>query len=214
MTQSKTRFGLGDGDVAEVVHRHELSLFPIQQCGYAVEKRVKTASVDGSPWPSSLDECGLEGATGLDLIALLDEMRDARVEIALLSAALIDLAAADGIAGESTTGVPSRPSPLRRSSAVLLSACVVESQEVQELADLMVELGLVPHSHGSIECVAISATLPLLRDVTRFHEVGDDPLGRPLRDSHGIGDVTEPSGRVALQAQEHLGVAGEEVPVL
>lgn len=78
----------------------------------------------------------------------------------------------------------------------------------------MVDLRWVPHSHGPIQRVPVPAALPLSRDITSLNEIRDDPLGSSLRDPDRMSDITEPHGRTALQAQEHLGVAREKVPTL
>ena len=91
---------------------------------------------------------------------------------------------------------------------------VVEPQKIEERADLVVELGRMPHRGFSIDRIAIASTLTLSSDVPGLDEVGDDPLRSTLGDAHRIGDIAQSHGGTALQAQEDLRVAREKMPVL
>jgi hypothetical protein len=61
---------------------------------------------------------------------------------------------------------------------------------------------------------AVTSAFPLLGDISRFHEVRDDPLCGTFRDPHGVGDVPQPHRRVPVQAEEYLGMAREELPAV
>ena len=91
---------------------------------------------------------------------------------------------------------------------------VVESQESEELPDLVIDLRRMAHSNRRVKLISIPSTLADLRHVPAVNEVGDDPLGRPLRDSNGGCDIAKPHRGVALKAQKHLRVACQEVPAL
>ena len=94
----------------------------------------------------------------------------------------------------------------------LAGARIVQAQDVEELADLMIALRGVAHGGTEIERVVIPPSLPLAGDVAGHDEVRDDPLRRALRYPHGLGDVAQPRTRVALQAQEYLPVTRDETP--
>ncbi len=76
----------------------------------------------------------------------------------------------------------------------------------------MLELLGMPHAPSRIDGVAVPPpdTLPLY--VPSIHEVVDDPLSRPLGDSDGDRNVTKARVWIALNREENLCVAGQEVP--
>jgi hypothetical protein len=90
---------------------------------------------------------------------------------------------------------------------------LLQAQHIEELADLVVALGRMPHRDVPVEQVAVTPSLAPTRDVPRIDEVGDDPLRRALRDAYGLCDIAQARTGAALQAKQHLGVAREEVPV-
>jgi hypothetical protein len=90
----------------------------------------------------------------------------------------------------------------------------VEPEKIEELADLVMHLRGVAHSHTPVECIAVPPAFPLSSHIARLDEVGDDALRRPLRDSHGVCDVAETDIGAALDAKKHLRMAREKVPVL
>lgn len=91
---------------------------------------------------------------------------------------------------------------------------VVEAEEIEELADLVIELRGVPHSHVPVQCIPVPPTLARAADVPLLYEIGHDALRRPLGDAHDAGDVTKPRFRVALDAEQHLRVTCKEMPLL
>ena len=63
-----------------------------------------------------------------------------------------------------------------------------------------------------IDGVAIAAPDTLGLDVAAFDQLSEDALCRAFSDSHVLGDVAQPDvGRLG-QAQQNLGVVGEERP--
>ena len=108
--------------------------------------------------------------------------------------------------------MPRRASENGRLLCRLAAARIVQAQEVEELADLMIALRGVAHGGTEIERVVIPPSLPLAGDVAGHDEVRDDPLRRALRYPHGLGDVAQPRARVALYAEKHLCVARDKTP--
>jgi len=84
--------------------------------------------------------------------------------------------------------------------------------EVEESADLDVLLGRVAHVAVLVDAVAVAASVALALDVSGLDEVGKDPLCGAFGDADLFGDVTEPGVWCAGDAEEHLGVVGEEAP--
>ena len=76
----------------------------------------------------------------------------------------------------------------------------------------MAFLGGVAHGGVGVDVVAVASAGALAFDVAGFDEVGDDALGGSFGDSDLFGDVAETDGGVALDAEEHLRVVGEEPP--
>ena len=89
---------------------------------------------------------------------------------------------------------------------------IVQPQEIEQLADLVVALGGMSHVRAAIERVAVPSPLALAGHVAGLDEIRDDPLCRPLRDSHGLGYVAQPCAGVALQTEQDLRVTGDEAP--
>ena len=61
----------------------------------------------------------------------------------------------------------------------------------QQLTDLIVRLGDVPHPHFAVQVVAVAAADLRAIDVSGLDEVGDDSLRRSLGDPDGRGDVSD-----------------------
>jgi hypothetical protein len=100
-------------------------------------------------------------------------------------------------------------------TTLLLAAALEDdglAEEVEKLADLVIELRSVAHRDAALDRVVVAPSDASTRDVTGVHEVGDDSLRSPLGDSHRPGDVPQAGIRIPLNAQEHLGVARQEVP--
>ena len=78
----------------------------------------------------------------------------------------------------------------------------------------MAVLGGVTHGCVGSDAVVVSTADSFALDVAGFDEVGDDALGGSLGDTNALGDVTESRVRVAMDAEEDLGVVREEPPRL
>jgi hypothetical protein len=100
--------------------------------------------------------------------------------------------------------------PRRRLVRLLLS----ELEESKEFADLVPVLGGMAHGGLGIDAVVIASTDSFAFDVAGFDQVGDDALRGALGDPDDQGDVPEADVRVALDAEQHLGVVREEPPGL
>ena len=87
--------------------------------------------------------------------------------------------------------------PQRRDGG-LAGARIVQAQEVEKLANLMIALLGVPHVRPAIELVVIPPSLTLAGHVASHNEIRDDPLRGALRYSHDLGDVAQPRARVPL----------------
>lgn len=83
---------------------------------------------------------------------------------------------------------------------------------MEQLADLVVELGRVAHVRFGVDGVVVSSAFALAGDEPVFDEVGDDALSGAFGDPHCGGDVAEPCFGVAGDAEQNLGVVGEERP--
>ena len=60
--------------------------------------------------------------------------------------------------------------------------------------------------------VVVSAALTLPSEVPSFTEIRDDALYRSLGDSDANGYVTRPNRGVLMDADQHVGVVGQEGP--
>lgn len=69
-------------------------------------------------------------------------------------------------------------------------------------------------AQGQIErhAVLVSAPLTLAGQYPGEFEIKDDFLDCPLGDTDPVGDIAEACGGVLQQADEHVGVIGEEGP--
>lgn len=83
---------------------------------------------------------------------------------------------------------------------------------LEQRADLQTELGRVSHRVLLVDGVAVAAPDALGLHVAGFDELGEDALGRAFGDADALGHVTEPDLGVLGDAQEDLGVVGEEGP--
>ena len=91
---------------------------------------------------------------------------------------------------------------------------MVQLEQVEHLADLVVELRRVTHPGFTVKRVAASASDALTSHEAAFHEVGDDSLHGSLRDPDRLGNITQARLRVTRDTEKHLGVVGEEAPRL
>jgi len=99
----------------------------------------------------------------------------------------------------------SRPSPLD-------GVRVVQAQEIEKRADLVVALGGMPHVGTAIERVVVPSPLALAGHVAGLDEIRDDALRCPLRDSYGYCDVPQSCAGVVLQTEQDLRVTSDEAP--
>jgi hypothetical protein len=88
------------------------------------------------------------------------------------------------------------------------------AEEVEKLADLVIELRSVAHRDAAFDRVLIAPSDASTRDVAGVDEIGDDSLRSPLRDPDRLGDVAQAGIRTPLNAQEHLSMARQEVPAV
>jgi hypothetical protein len=84
--------------------------------------------------------------------------------------------------------------------------------ELEECSDFDVLLGWVAHVAVLVDAVAVAAAVAVALDISRLDEVGEDALCGSLGDPDLLGDVAEPDVWCAGDAEEHLGVVGEEAP--
>ena len=96
--------------------------------------------------------------------------------------------------------------------AALTGAGLLELEEIEELADLVIELRRVAHLALAVQRVTASAPDPLTPHVPALDEVGDDPLDGALGDPDGLGDVAQTRVRVMGDAEQDLRVVGDEAP--
>jgi hypothetical protein len=61
--------------------------------------------------------------------------------------------------------------------------------------------------------VAVSPTISLSYDIAPLNQLREDPMSRPLCDPHRIGDIAHSDAQIVGDAQQNMGVVGEEVPV-
>ena len=96
----------------------------------------------------------------------------------------------------------------------LVLRLVGDGFEVEEGPDFDVLLGWVAHVPVFVDAVAVAATVARALDVSGLDEVGEDALCGSLGDPDLFGDVSKPDVWGAGDAEEHLGVVGEEAPGL
>lgn len=78
----------------------------------------------------------------------------------------------------------------------------------------MADLRGVSHGVFAVDGVAVASSDTDGLYVAGFDEVGEDALGCALGDADVFGDVAEPDVGCVGEAQEDLGVVGEEGPGL
>ena len=66
----------------------------------------------------------------------------------------------------------------------------------------------------AVDGVSVAAADACRLHVAGFDQLGEDPLGRALGDPDALGHVAQPDVRILDEAQEHLGMVGEECPGL
>ena len=78
----------------------------------------------------------------------------------------------------------------------------------------MADLGGVTHGVFAVDGVVVASSDADCLDVPGFDQVGDDALGCAFGDADALGDVAEPDVVCLGEAEEDLGVVGEEGPGL
>ena len=85
-------------------------------------------------------------------------------------------------------------------------------ENVEKLADLVLELLGMAHAALGVEDVAVATADALALEIPGRHEVIDDPLSRSLRYSNRVRDVTQTGVGLSVESQQDLRVACEELP--
>jgi hypothetical protein len=85
-------------------------------------------------------------------------------------------------------------------------------EQVEQLADGALTVDGVPEWQVCLDPVLVATTVAVLYHVTGVYQVGDDGVGPAFSDSHSCGDVAETRSPVGGDAQQSLGVVGEEAP--
>ena len=78
----------------------------------------------------------------------------------------------------------------------------------------MADLGGVAHGVRAVDGVVIASSDADCLDVPGLDQVGEDALGCPFGDADAFGDVAESDVVCLGEADEDLGVVGEEGPGL
>jgi hypothetical protein len=108
----------------------------------------------------------------------------------------------------------SPPRPPGRVSSSLVRRGLIELEEVEEVADLLVCLGGMSHRGVSMDGVAVAAADAHALEEAGLDQIRDDPLRRPLGDADGLGDVSRSAIGVARDGQQDLRVVRDEPPRL
>jgi hypothetical protein len=87
-------------------------------------------------------------------------------------------------------------------------------EKMEELADLVVGLGCVPHLEVSVEVVAIAPPDLLALHVAGLDQIGDDPLRCPFGDPDHLREIPEPNVGILSDTEQHLRVVREEPPAV
>ncbi|MFC7597646.1 hypothetical protein ACFQU3_20195 [Terrabacter sp. GCM10028922] len=87
-------------------------------------------------------------------------------------------------------------------------------EEADQLPDGVVAVQRVAKRKLVVDFVPIAASVAGLRQVAGCLEIADELSGRSLGDADGLGDVSEARGGIGGDADEHVGVVGDEVPTM
>ena len=90
----------------------------------------------------------------------------------------------------------------------------IELEEVEEFAYVVIGLGGVAHGGGAVDGVMGAPAHSFAGDEAGLSEVADDSLGCPFGDPDALGDVAQPHVALPGDAQQDLGVVGDEPPGL
>jgi hypothetical protein len=87
-----------------------------------------------------------------------------------------------------------------------------QREQVEEVADLVTELRGMAHFDAAVDRVVVPTAVALAFDESRLDQVGKEALSRAFGDPDMVCDVAQSYGRIAGDAEEHLGVVGDEPP--
>jgi hypothetical protein len=101
------------------------------------------------------------------------------------------------------------------SGAVLTGALpsTVGEQEIQQLHDLVIPLLVVTHREMRVDGIPVAPAKPGAGHVPGVHEVPHDALRCSLGYADGRGDVPQTRVGITADAEQHLCVVREEMPV-
>lgn len=85
-------------------------------------------------------------------------------------------------------------------------------QYLENLADVVAPLDGVAHRSRRPDSVVVAPTSAVPVEVAGFDQVGDDCLRGAFGDPDPLGDIAETYPRVACDAQQGVGVVGQEGP--
>jgi hypothetical protein len=102
--------------------------------------------------------------------------------------------------GETSTGIRGRP------------IAVGGREGDDEIADRCGSLERMAHGPVEVQAIAIASALPLLGQIPRPHQVGQDAVGRTLGDAHAVSQVAHPQGWVYPKTDQDVGVVRQERP--
>jgi hypothetical protein len=70
----------------------------------------------------------------------------------------------------------------------------------------------MPQGKLRLDLVAVPAAMSLAEHIALVDQLGEDLVSTPLRDPDSSGDIAQPDTGVMGDAEEDVGVVGEEVP--
>ena len=85
--------------------------------------------------------------------------------------------------------------------------------EIEQVVDAPMTLNRVAQRMMTMHDVRVSPAVALTGDKAGGLELGHDPLHRTLRDPDPVRDVAETDLRILGEAEENVGVIGQEGPV-
>jgi hypothetical protein len=91
-------------------------------------------------------------------------------------------------------------------------APALPGQDLEQIADLpLLDQGMTQRQVGE-HLVVVAPALALAPHVALFDQLGEDLVGAALGDADRVGDVAQAHPGVVCDAEENVGVVGEEVP--
>jgi hypothetical protein len=100
----------------------------------------------------------------------------------------------------------------RRSAGWLVLGPSRANQDLEQIPHFSPPHEGMPQREVCDDLVVISAPLSLAEHVAVFDELGQDPVGRALRDAHRVSDVPQPDAGIVGNAGEDMSVISQEVP--